>query len=258
MSLTRRDIMRVVNRYIGVSGGYLGDFSYRTHADFYPEYCDLDIDPYQLEGTTRERFMHILGNASTSDQAKILRGVVACFPPEDPPVPKTRTTDLKDELLALAATLDAAPVVPSPTLGADFETTRRHLADAERLIAGDGASRAVDRVHTAIHDYLKQECLKRAVPLTDDPGLTTAFSALRQHHPAFVVTTEWTKEINKVVRRFAQVLEALNELRNNASPAHPNETLDEAEAMLAVNAARTVLHYVHALVQREARRGDDE
>jgi hypothetical protein len=44
--LTRQEIARLVNRYIGVSGGYLGDFSYRTHAEFYPEYCDLDINPY--------------------------------------------------------------------------------------------------------------------------------------------------------------------------------------------------------------------
>ena len=39
--LTSREVTRIVNRYIGVSGGYLGDFSYRTHADFYPEYWGL-------------------------------------------------------------------------------------------------------------------------------------------------------------------------------------------------------------------------
>jgi Abortive infection C-terminus len=36
-------------------------------------------------------------------------------------------------------------------------------------------------------------------------------------------------------------------LRNNASVAHPNEALlDEPEAMLAINAARTILHYLDA------------
>jgi hypothetical protein len=29
-------VVRVVNDYIGVSGGYLGDFTYRTHQEFYP------------------------------------------------------------------------------------------------------------------------------------------------------------------------------------------------------------------------------
>lgn len=45
--------MKIVNRYIGVRDGYLGDFTYRTHAEFYPEYCGLDIDPATYPGTTR-------------------------------------------------------------------------------------------------------------------------------------------------------------------------------------------------------------
>ena len=52
MSLTPQEVMKVVNRYIGVSGGYLGDFSYRTHAEFYPAYCDLDIDANTYSGTS--------------------------------------------------------------------------------------------------------------------------------------------------------------------------------------------------------------
>ncbi|WP_156815665.1 hypothetical protein [Pseudanabaena sp. PCC 6802] len=55
--LTSPEIMKVVNRYIGVSDGYLGDFSYRSHAEFYPEYCELDIDPSQLQGTTCENLL---------------------------------------------------------------------------------------------------------------------------------------------------------------------------------------------------------
>ena len=58
--VSRQEVMKIVNRYIGVSGGHLGDFSYRTHADFYSEYCDVDVDPYDLDGTTRERFIEIL------------------------------------------------------------------------------------------------------------------------------------------------------------------------------------------------------
>jgi hypothetical protein len=79
-AMTNKEIMRVVNRYIGVSGGYLGDFSYRTHADFYPEYCDLEIDPTRVDGTTRERFITILSSVEPRQQARILRGVTERFP----------------------------------------------------------------------------------------------------------------------------------------------------------------------------------
>jgi len=47
--LTNAEITRLVTRYIGVHEGHLGTqfdrFSYQSHADFYPEYCDLGIDP---------------------------------------------------------------------------------------------------------------------------------------------------------------------------------------------------------------------
>ena len=85
------EITRLVNRYVGVSGGYLGDFSHRTHADFYPEYCDLDINPYEYEGTTRERFIQILSSRHPGDQAKIIRGVIERFPIEAADAPATRT-----------------------------------------------------------------------------------------------------------------------------------------------------------------------
>ena len=85
--LTRPEVYLIVNSYIGVNGGYLGDFSYRTHEEFYPYFCDLDISPSAYEGTTRQRFLTILENADAPTQAKILKGVlkkypVDFFPPE--------------------------------------------------------------------------------------------------------------------------------------------------------------------------------
>jgi hypothetical protein len=45
----------------------------------------------------------------------------------------------------------------------------------------------------------------------------------------------------------AAILDALNPMRNRASVAHPNPTLlEQPEAMLVVNAARTILHYLDA------------
>jgi len=63
LGMSKSEILKVVNLYIGVSGGYLGDFSYRTHAKFYPDYCDLDINPHEYGGTTRAQFISILSTA---------------------------------------------------------------------------------------------------------------------------------------------------------------------------------------------------
>ena len=76
--LTRPEITRIVNRYIGLSAGFLGDFTYGSHSDFYLEYCDLDLNPFDYlpHGTTRERFIRVLEETPPHVQAKIIRGVV--------------------------------------------------------------------------------------------------------------------------------------------------------------------------------------
>lgn len=79
--LSAREAEFVTRKWIGVSGGYLGDFSYRTHDEFYPDYCGIeDIEPYKLEGTTRVRFEQILLSQAPARQALILRGVVKKYP----------------------------------------------------------------------------------------------------------------------------------------------------------------------------------
>ena len=63
--LTDPEIYSVVNDYIVVDGGYLSDFLYRSHQEFYPYFCGLEIDPLKLPGTTpRAGFFIFCGIAS--------------------------------------------------------------------------------------------------------------------------------------------------------------------------------------------------
>ncbi|MDP5273212.1 hypothetical protein [Chengkuizengella axinellae] len=78
--LSKGEIDLIVYGFIGVSSGYLGDFSYETHIKFYPEYCNLNIDPSIYEGSTKKRFIHILESSDSNTQSKILKGVLDKFP----------------------------------------------------------------------------------------------------------------------------------------------------------------------------------
>jgi hypothetical protein len=247
-------VIKVVNRYIGVSDGYLGDFSYRTHAEFYPECCDLDIDPNEIDGTTRERFIHILANADPGTQSKILRGVIERFPVEAEDAPATRTHELRNELAELAARLSGAADIPSPDVAIDANAVRQALDDAEILIAASGPASAVDRVHTALHGYLRAVCLGAGIEADGDATATRLFKLLREQHPALAASGPRTSEIEKILLAFASVLDALGTLRNRASAAHPSERLAAPEAMVAVHAARTMLHYVDARLRQDEER----
>ncbi|WP_049273168.1 abortive infection family protein [Pseudomonas putida] len=132
----------------------------------------------------------------------------------------------------------------APSLSAS-EVVRRALSDADHLLASNGAQSAVDRLHTAMHGYLKSECSAANIGLPSDATITQAFKALRAHHPALSDLGRHQEQVGRILQSFAAVLDALNPVRNHGSVAHPNEHLIEpAEALLVVNAARTIFHYL--------------
>ena len=240
--LSNIEITKIVNRYIGVSGGYLGDFSYRTHTDFYPEYCDLDINPNNYEGTTRERFIQILKSSPPNVQAKIVRGVLERFPVN---ANTTRTQELFDELLEIAKRLEGVSPIASPEPKITSVIVERAITDVETLLSTNGAISGVDRIHTALHGYLQAVCDAQGITYQKDDGMTKLFKLLRQHHPALQNLGARSQDIERVFQSFASILDALNPIRNNASVAHPNnDLLAKDEAMLVINAARTILHYL--------------
>lgn len=245
--LSQGQVLRVVNDYIGMHGGYLGDFTYRTHSEFYPLYCDIDhADPYNVPGTTRESFIAILLDQSPHDQAKILRGLFERFPinAEGAPGPRGRTAVLMKEWIK---ELESGATVAGTKPKATRDVVLRAIADAERLLTSTGATSGVDRVHTALHGHLLALCETNGIAVSVDAGLTAAYKALRSGHPNLQEQGPRHQDIRKVLNASAAILDALDPVRNRASVAHPNkQLLDEPEAMLVINVGRTILSYMDA------------
>lgn len=134
--------------------------------------------------------------------------------------------------------------VAVPGLSVTSDVVMRALRDAERLIATEGATSGVDRVHTAFHGYLQAVLERDGIPSPSGAGITELFKVLREKHPKFQGAGPRQQDVDKVLRSIASVVDALNPVRNLASIAHPNrELLDEPEAMLVINSVRTLLHY---------------
>lgn len=247
--LTKRDIFRIVNLYIGVSGGYLGDFTYRTHAEFYSLYCDLEIDPNEISGTTRERFIEILSNQNSKQQAQIIKGIIERFPIDDDNKPKSRTAKLRDELLEIASRLELSQGVPFVSLSSASDVVHKALKDSEILLESSGASNVIDRLFTAMQGYLEFILDEEGIVYPTNGNITTLFKILKENHPAFQHTGHRAHDIKKIIRIIAAIIDALQPLRNKASLSHPNILLETPEAMLVVNATKTLLHYVDDKIQ---------
>lgn len=252
--MTEAEVRKLVQLWIGVDGGYLGDFGYSSHDLFWLQTCDKAVDTHAFDGTTRECFIATLLDASPRDQALALDAVVERFPIGATNAPAGRTPVLLETIGHWKRRLlDIDAHVPIGTIDAG-EVVRRALSDADVLLASaNGAVSAVDRVHTALHGYLKELCRQAGIDYPEDPTLTKLFRLLREGHPAFEATGPRHDDIERVFHAHATVLDALNPLRNRASVAHANELLlDEPEARLVVNTVRTVFGYLTARLLRSA------
>lgn len=249
-----KEINTVVG-YIGVQGGYLGDFSYATHASFYPHYCGLDIDPYQYDGTTRQRFMQILETASPQEQLKILLGVLEKYPLSyfedqwNENVIKPREYEMKIAAHAkIARWLDELRgVIPIAELRHDSDFVRETLDQCDTLISADSYGSAVDRAHTALHGYLGEICRDAKLQFTKaDPNIMEMWSKFKTEHPKFRMNAqELNTPVSQIVNTIGKMLHNLNDIRNKQTYSHPSqEIIDENEAQLVINLSRVLLQYI--------------
>ena len=149
-------------------------------------------------------------------------------------------------------TPDYAPQpVSTPTPKLTSNAVQAALADAEQMVSQGRPVSAVDRAHTALHGYLKEVCTDAGITnIGADPSLTALVKDLIKNHPRFANTGPHKDEIEKMFKGMCVICDALNPIRNRGSLSHANETLLEpAEASMAINAARTILHYVHQKVE---------
>lgn len=142
--------------------------------------------------------------------------------------------------------------VTAPTLRVTSSTVERAISDAESLIRTNGPTSGVDRIHTALHGYLIAVCEEAGIAHGKRPTTMELFSLIRNRHAAFRNAETQASETVTILRSLSRLIDTLNSVRNEASLAHSNDQLlDEPEAFLMINAARTVLHYLDAKLARD-------
>lgn len=244
MALKSSEIHWIVHNYIGVDGGYLGDFTYGSHREFYPGFCDLAIDADTMPGTTKARFVGILTDAKPADQAAILRGVARRFPAGSS---VQRTKAAHEQLLKLVAKCSDGASVGRVDIQVTSYAVQQALKDAELLIERHGPVSAVDRMHTALHGYMKALCAALPVQPAEDATIYALFKLVLKHHPALNDGKPHGETTTKFLRSLGSMMEAMNPARNSGSLAHANEDLlEKDEAMLIVNASRAIFQYLSA------------
>jgi len=224
--LKKPEIYRLVNDYIGVSGGYLGDFSYRTHQEFYPYYCDVDIDVSQYEpGTTREKFIRILEEADPPAQARIIRGVLRKYPISHfPPEQQEQKQVLFGEFQEIAARLEKAAGSPSDRVVS--ATLIRFDAEYVSEVWAHALQRRTDNPEAAItsaRSLLESVCkhILDDLAVTYEESLDLPKLYRMAAEQLNLAPSQHTEQVFKQILGGCQsVVEGLGSLRNKLSDAH--------------------------------------
>lgn len=152
-------------------------------------------------------------------------------------------TLLHELIKAKGGSEQIAPVAV-PELKITGSTINQAINDARTLLSTQGATSAIDRVHTVLHGYLKQVCNDSNINYPDDASINQLVNLLKSNHPALATKNDNTDQI---LKSLANVLDKLNPVRNNSSLAHPNQTLlEQDEAMFVINTVNTVLSYLNS------------
>lgn len=247
--LTERETELLVKHFIGLDE--LGDMLvFRTGERleaFLQVWCDLDIKPTAKYGAqVRDEFVQILHEQTPTVQAKIIRTVIGSLDLGEYGAPQTRNRQLQNKLSDVAARLESETVlVDDVAPQSRSEVVRVALNDAEHLIGRGSARSAVDRSHTALHAYLKEMCDDEGIQYGRDPGMPELYKLVREQHPAFQNAGPRQQDIDSICRTLGNIVDKLGPIRNRTTPSHPqDELIEEPEAILAINAVRTLFHYL--------------
>lgn len=124
-------------------------------------------------------------------------------------------------------------------------TIQKAVEDAQVFIREGRFDSAVDRVHTAFHGYLRTLLTDHSVSYGADDGLPALFTKLHGYYGNTIQPADVANRVKGILRSAGGMINAVNELRNNNTIAHPNGQLIQArEAQLVIRLVNAIVDYI--------------
>lgn len=238
---------RKLEKLLGMSSGYVLNFSDRTFGIFFDEYrVEIDAESYRAGGTSKANRMRTFWTKDTNHVVgRVINGLIvygteeSCLPDE---------TALIDDCRKIAQRLlSDQPVAELDSLTAiaderDFEVVAEHVREAIEKNQPEGA---LDRLHTFVNKFIRVTCEPHGIEVNRDKPLHSVFGeyvrALRDGGHLESVMAE------RILKSSISVLEAFNDVRNNKSLAHDNPILNYEESLLIFNHVAASVRFIKSL-----------
>jgi hypothetical protein len=248
MSDLSRVERRKLEKLLGMSSGYVLNFSDRTYFDFFIDYrVEIDTPQYRTGGDSKAKRMRTFWDiAPNNTVGRVIDGLIAygiqenCFGDSNPVLiddcRKIAYRLLSDQPVA---ELDALTAIADER---DFEVVAEHVREAIEKNQPEGG---LDRLHTFVNKFIRVTCKPHGITMTRDKPLHSVFGeyvkALRDGDHLESTMTE------RILKSSISVLEAFNDVRNNKSLAHDNPILNYEESLLIFNHVAASIRFIKSL-----------
>lgn len=234
---------------LGMSDGYLLDFSDRTFNDFFYETLSIDAQTqtslFNGRGTSKaNRFRSFVERAPSGTVAKLLRELWEYRGSSSMRKPPNET-ELESSFFLTVSRFEGA--------SNDIDTSALEAFEANELVASIRRDLDARKPHAAL-DRLHTYCMKRFASLVskhgggdcgvDDP----LHSRVGRYVKALGSQRNLTQMSERIIKSSISIFEAMNDLRNNKSLAHDNPNLvDPDEARFIFDSVTAILRYIKSL-----------
>lgn len=224
---------RRFERLLGMSSGYVLDFSNRTFADLVTDSTGRDIYDAKYDygsGSKANRLRGFWNQEPNNVVGKLMAELMSygeengSFKNEPLLLEGCRKTVTRLLQNISVPDLDALTAAGSEK---DFEIVAKEVRET---IEKNQPETGLDRLHTYVVKYVRSICLKRGIRDVRDKALHALFGEyVRKLRDDGCLESEMTE---RILKSSISILESFNHVRNNQSLAHDNPILNYDEALL--------------------------
>jgi hypothetical protein len=242
-----------LEKLLGMSSGYVLDFSNRTFQEFVADsiHCDIFDPKYEYASSSKANRLRKLWASEPNYVVGKLTGDLM----EYCKLHNTYPTELFDECRRIAQGLmhdspvqEIEAIVPNAD-GAGFETLAKSVRNS---IEDNKPETGLDRLHTFLVKYIRVLCEKRGISTDRDKPLHGLFGEYVRHlRKLGLIESEMTE---RILKSSISILEAFNQVRNERSLAHDNPMLSYNESLLIFNNVASSIRFISSLEETSSAR----
>lgn len=239
---------RKLEKVLGMSGGFVLNFTDRTFGEFFDDFrVQINTEGYLARGSSKANRMRTFWDVDGNHVVgRVIIGLID-YAVEEKCLDDSNLLLVDDCRQIAQRLLSALPVAELDALIAiaderDFEVVAEHVKEAIEKNRPEGG---LDRLHTFVIKFIRVLCGKHGIEVSRDKALHSLFGeyvkALRQAGHLESLMTD------RILKSSISVLEAFNEVRNNRSLAHDNPILNYEESLLIFNHVAASVRFIKAL-----------